>query len=101
MAKKSQGRKTAKRAARSGSRRDDGKVSAARREEHDQRRRGRRADGRSLGPEPRHPIKHALNPPIVTIFGGGIAGLTAAHELVERGFYVQLIEQASDPYRPG
>src|SRR6187551_1458720 len=80
---------------------EDGKVYEERKRRHDSRRRGKRADGRSLGPEPRHPIKHALNPPFVTIFGGGIAGLTAAHELVERGFYVQLIEEASDPYRPG
>jgi hypothetical protein len=33
----------------------------------------------------------------VTIFGGGIAGLTAAHELADRGFSVQLVERASDP----
>ena len=33
----------------------------------------------------------------VTIFGGGIAGLTAAHELAERGFTVQLVERASTP----
>ncbi len=64
-------------------------------------RRRRRPDGKMPGPEPRHPTKHALNPPVVTIFGGGIAGLTAAHELVERGFYVQVIEQKEDPYRPG
>ena len=31
--------------------------------------------------------------PIVTIFGAGIAGLTAAHELVERGFAVQVVER--------
>ena len=30
--------------------------------------------------------------PIVTVLGGGIAGLTAAHELVERGFQVQVAE---------
>jgi OmpA family/NAD(P)-binding Rossmann-like domain len=30
--------------------------------------------------------------PVVTVLGGGIAGLTAAHELVERGFTVQLVE---------
>lgn len=30
--------------------------------------------------------------PVVTVLGGGIAGLTAAHELVERGFRVQLVE---------
>jgi hypothetical protein len=35
--------------------------------------------------------------PIVTVFGVGIAGLTAAHELVERGFTVQVVEpQKSD-----
>lgn len=33
----------------------------------------------------------------VTIFGAGIAGLTAAHELVERGFAVTVIEAVSDP----
>jgi hypothetical protein len=37
----------------------------------------------------------------VTIFGGGIAGLTAAHELVERGFRVQLWEPAFDSRAPG
>ena len=40
----------------------------------------------------------------VTVFGGGIAGLTAAHELAERGFSVQLVECAADPDeygRPG
>jgi hypothetical protein len=30
--------------------------------------------------------------PTVTVFGAGIAGLTAAHELVERGFKVQVVE---------
>src|SRR5215469_2138149 len=32
--------------------------------------------------------------PIVTIFGAGIAGLSAAHELIERGFSVQVVEPA-------
>jgi uncharacterized protein with NAD-binding domain and iron-sulfur cluster len=36
----------------------------------------------------------------VTIFGAGIAGLTAAHELVERGFRVQVWEPTSDPRDP-
>lgn len=39
-------------------------------------------------------------PNCVTIFGGGIAGLTAAHELVERGFNVQLWEPTADTRRP-
>jgi outer membrane protein OmpA-like peptidoglycan-associated protein len=32
------------------------------------------------------------NAPLVTIFGAGIAGLTVAHELAERGFHVQVVE---------
>ena len=32
-------------------------------------------------------------PPTVAVFGGGIAGLTAAHELAERGFQVTLYER--------
>jgi hypothetical protein len=60
-----------------------------------------REDGKSLRPEPRVPGKHALNPPIVTVFGAGIAGLTAAHELVDRGFLVQVIEKAEDTSCPG
>jgi hypothetical protein len=31
--------------------------------------------------------------PLVTVIGGGITGLSAAHELIERGFRVQLVEQ--------
>jgi hypothetical protein len=57
--------------------------------------------GRSTSPEPLLNGKHVENPPIVTIFGAGIAGLTAAHELVERGFYVQVVEKVNDPYQPG
>lgn len=33
---------------------------------------------------------------IVTVFGAGITGLSAAHELVERGFTVQVVESAAD-----
>jgi uncharacterized protein with NAD-binding domain and iron-sulfur cluster len=40
------------------------------------------------------------SPNCVTIFGAGIAGLTAAHELVERGFHVQVWEKASDERHP-
>lgn len=32
--------------------------------------------------------------PIVTVFGAGVAGLSAAHELIERGFAVQVVEAA-------
>jgi uncharacterized protein with NAD-binding domain and iron-sulfur cluster len=39
-------------------------------------------------------------PNCVTIFGAGIAGLTAAHELVERGFHVQVWEKVSDERHP-
>jgi glycine/D-amino acid oxidase-like deaminating enzyme len=35
--------------------------------------------------------------PKVTIFGAGIAGLTAAHELIERGFEVHVIEKQPSP----
>jgi 15-cis-phytoene desaturase len=31
----------------------------------------------------------------VAILGGGVAGLTAAHELSERGFSVEIYEQAN------
>ena len=34
--------------------------------------------------------------PIVTIIGAGVAGLTAAHELAERGFAVQVVEPMRD-----
>jgi len=39
--------------------------------------------------------------PIVTIFGGGIAGLSAAHELVERNFIVQVVEPTEHRTREG
>jgi uncharacterized protein with NAD-binding domain and iron-sulfur cluster len=38
-------------------------------------------------------------PTVVAVFGAGIAGLTAAHELAQRGFIVFLYEQARDPMR--
>jgi hypothetical protein len=37
----------------------------------------------------------------VWVFGGGITGLTAAHELVERGFEVVVVEREADPFRIG
>ena len=36
--------------------------------------------------------KSANRRPLVTVFGGGVSGLSAAHELIERGFEVQLVE---------
>lgn len=35
--------------------------------------------------------------PHVVVIGAGVTGLTAAHELVERGFAVQVVEPAVDP----
>ena len=60
-----------------------------------------RVNKRPSKPEPRILRKHAMNEPIVTIFGAGVAGLTAAHELVERGFVVQVIEAKEDVFCPG
>ena len=37
----------------------------------------------------------------VTIFGAGVAGLSAAHELIERGFDVTVVEKRQDAFRPG
>jgi len=36
----------------------------------------------------------------VWIFGAGITGLTAAHELIERGFEVYVVEPTDDPWEP-
>jgi hypothetical protein len=41
--------------------------------------------------------KSQTSPPVVTIFGAGIAGLSAAHELIDRGFDVQVVEPAVSP----
>jgi uncharacterized protein with NAD-binding domain and iron-sulfur cluster len=54
-----------------------------------------------LAPLSRLVGKHELNPPVVTIFGAGISGLTAAHELVERGFRVFVVEREEDCEWPG
>lgn len=37
----------------------------------------------------------------VWVLGGGITGLTAAHELAERGFKVTVVEHVEDPLHPG
>jgi hypothetical protein len=52
-------------------------------------------------PKMRFPSKNALNAPVVTVFGAGIAGLTAAHELVERGCRVYVVEKEEDLNAPG
>lgn len=38
--------------------------------------------------------------PVAWVFGAGITGLSAAHELVERGFEVYVVEPAADPMEP-
>lgn len=48
----------------------------------------------------RHLGQRPESPGCVTIFGAGIAGLTAAHELAERGFRVQVWEPFPDPRDP-
>lgn len=35
---------------------------------------------------------------MVTVYGAGVAGLTAAHELIERGFSVTVVEPEPDPF---
>jgi uncharacterized protein with NAD-binding domain and iron-sulfur cluster len=46
------------------------------------------------GARAERPLKKFGDPVWVTVLGGGIAGLTAAHELAERGFFVQVVEKA-------
>lgn len=50
--------------------------------------------------KPRAYGAHPKSPHCVTIFGAGVAGLTAAHELIERGFRVQVWEPVSDQRDP-
>lgn len=42
-------------------------------------------------------VNEQPRPRSVTIYGAGVAGLTAAHELVERGFEVVVVEPEPDP----
>jgi hypothetical protein len=41
--------------------------------------------------------KEASGTPTVAIFGAGVSGLSLAHELIERGFAVEVYESAIDP----
>jgi hypothetical protein len=52
---------------------------------------GRRRRSSALPPAPA--AKSARQAPVVTIFGAGVAGLSVAHELIERGFIVQVVEK--------
>ena len=58
--------------------------------------RSRKTPGKSDVRKPHARTEEAVTEPpfgpVVTIFGAGIAGLSAAHELVERGFLVQVVE---------
>jgi hypothetical protein len=60
--------------------------------ESDQRERAKR-ERKDHTPFKRDPEQ----PPLVTIFGAGVTGLTAAHELVVRGFNVQIVEPKGSP----
>jgi uncharacterized protein with NAD-binding domain and iron-sulfur cluster len=40
-------------------------------------------------------------PQKVVILGGGVAGLSAAHELIERGYAVEVLEKLKIPGRQG
>ena len=45
-------------------------------------------------------MSEALRRERVVIFGAGVTGLSAAHELAERGFEVEVIEECPHPLRP-
>jgi hypothetical protein len=51
------------------------------------------AGGPLIRPVVAAPRRPGTSRPTVAVFGGGIAGLTAAHELVERGFDVTVYER--------
>ena len=50
---------------------------------------------KALPPVPT-PASRQGGPPTVAVFGAGVAGLTAAHELAERGFAVTVYEAMED-----
>lgn len=51
-----------------------------------------------VAPMWKQPQEGEVSRPLVRVFGAGIAGLTAAHELVERGFQVQVFEPERQYY---
>ncbi|WP_437805120.1 NAD(P)-binding protein [Sorangium sp. So ce1078] len=57
--------------------------------------------GAAQGEEGRRGQPEAGPPTRVWVFGAGIAGLTVAHELAERGLEVHVVEPAVDPHSPG
>ncbi|MDQ2642684.1 MAG: hypothetical protein M3020_02630 [Myxococcota bacterium] len=61
----------------------------------------KRIPSNEQGKNPRTPLVDTPRAPnAVTIFGAGVAGLTVAHELVERGFQVQVWEPQADERSP-
>ena len=43
------------------------------------------------------PTMDFVHPPVVSVFGAGVAGLSVAHELAERGIKVKVYEPMESP----